>query len=394
MTARQLKYGYFALAALNTLASNFFFNYLFFFLRDRYGFGNRQNLWTSALYGFVYIFSAWQCGKFAQRRGFVLSLKIGFLGLAIFMAAGGLIEPWYGILAILVGYSVMLLFTWPALEALVSQNESRSGVQHMVGIYNCTWSAAAALSYFVGGSLYDWLGRGAVFWLPAGIFFGQYLLLLWLSGKRIEPAPPASLESFPKSPEPAAFDQGIRPEGFLKMAWWANPFAYVAMNTLLAVMPGIAERLALSPSRVGLFCSIWFFARLVAFAILWRWSGWHYHFRWLLTAYVTLMLSFMLLLLAHDLWVFTAAQALFGLAAGLIYYSSLYYSMDVGEASAEHGGLHEAAIGVGVCAGPAVGAAALQFLPAHSNTGVFAVTSLLCVGLIGLLLLRRTQCVT
>ena len=390
MTQRQLKYGYFALAAMNTLAANFYFNYLFFFLRDHYGFGNRQNLWASALYGFVYIFSAWQCGKFAQRRGYILSLKVGFLGLALLMGLGGLIEPLSGALCVLVGYGAVLLFTWPALEALVSQNESRSGVQNMVGVYNCTWSASAALSYFVGGTLYDRLGRGAVFWLPAGMFLAQYLFLIWLSRQPVEPAA-SIVESVSGIPEPAAFKQKIRPAGFLKMAWWSNPFAYVAMNTLLAVMPGIAERLALSPTRVGLFCSVWFFARLAAFATLWRWSGWHYRFRWLSSAYLTLMLSFMLLLLARNLWVFVAAQAVFGFAAGLIYYSSLFYSMDIGEASAEHGGLHEAAIGAGICAGPAVGAAALQFLPAHSNAGVFAVTGLLLVGWVGLLFLWRTQ---
>jgi len=81
------------------------------------------------------------------------------------------------------------------------------------------------------------------------------------------------------------------------------------------------------------------------------------------------------------------AQVFFGVAAGLIYYSSLFYSMDVGETKGEHGGLHEAAIGAGVFAGPAVGAASLQFLPRHSNTGVFAVSALLLLGLAGLLVI-------
>jgi len=73
----------------------------------------------------------------------------------------------------------------------------------------------------------------------------------------------------------------------------------------------------------------------------------------------------------------------------LIYYSSLFYSMDVGgESQGEHGGLHEAAIGAGVFVGPAVGAAALQFFPMHSNNGVFAVSVLLLIGLGGLIGLR------
>jgi predicted MFS family arabinose efflux permease len=394
MTPRQLKTGYFALAAMNTLANCYYFNYLFFFLRDHFNFGNRENLWVSALYGFIYIFSAWQCGKFARRRGSITSLKLGFGGLTVLMVAGGLLlDSVPGTLCVLAAYAVVLLFTWPALEALVSENESRSGVQHMVGVYNCTWSAAAALAYFTGGTLYDWLGRGAVFWVPAVIFFCQFLLLHWLLRQAAQvPAPAEKPADEPEPrPEPAAFQQRVSPQGFLKMAWLANPFAYVAMNTLLAVMPGIAEKFALSPTKVGLFCSIWFFGRLAAFAWLWRWAGWHYRFRWLFGAFVTLIAGFLFLLLTRQLWVFVLAQVFFGLAAGLIYYSSLFYSMDVGEASAEHGGLHEAAIGAGVFAGPAVGAASLQFLPYHSNSGVFAVSGLLLLGLGGLLFIWRAQ---
>ena len=86
MTHRQLKAGYFTLAGLNTVATSYYFNYLFFFLRDHFGFGNRGNLWVTAMSGFIYIFAAWQCGKFAARFGRVLSLKIGFLALCVVMA--------------------------------------------------------------------------------------------------------------------------------------------------------------------------------------------------------------------------------------------------------------------------------------------------------------------
>jgi hypothetical protein len=59
--------------------------------------------------------------------------------------------------------------------------------------------------------------------------------------------------------------------------------------------------------------------------------------------------------------------------------------MDASDAKGEHGGIHEAAIGLGNCAGPAVGAASLYFLPQYANSGVFAVSSLLLLGLAGLL---------
>jgi hypothetical protein len=62
--------------------------------------------------------------------------------------------------------------------------------------------------------------------------------------------------------------------------------------------------------------------------------------------------------------------------------------MDAGEAKGEHGGLHEAAIGAGICGGPLIGALALTLAPNTPNIGVWAVAGLLLVGLAGLIWLR------
>ncbi len=53
------------------------------------------------------------------------------------------------------------------------------------------------------------------------------------------------------------------------------------------------------------------------------------------------------------------AQVGFGWASALLYYSALYYSMDGSETHGEHGGVHEALIGLGLCGGPAVSAGAI-----------------------------------
>jgi hypothetical protein len=64
--------------------------------------------------------------------------------------------------------------------------------------------------------------------------------------------------------------------------------------------------------------------------------------------------------------------------------------MDGGDAKSEHGGIHEAAIGLGNCVGPAMGAAVLQFLPQYSNSGAVAVSVLLLGGLGGLVAIWKT----
>lgn len=380
MTLRRLKQCCYGVAAVNTVAAAYSLNYLFFYLRDRYGFANRGNLLASAVHGGVYIFAAWNGGRFAERRGYLTSLAAGFAGLSATTAVAYFVTSAPLQVALLVPYTIALLLIWPALEALVTSHEPEARVPHMVGVYNLTWSSAQALAYFTGGPLYDLTGRYAVFVVPSVLFLAQGVLVLWL-----KPRADAAILALPPQTEPATRPHDrprgrLAPRVFLRLAWIANPFAYMAMYTVFAVMPALATRLGLSPTRVGLFCSVWLFSRVVAFAVLWAWPGWHYRFRWMAASFLVVIVTFAAILVAPTLEIIVAAQVFFGLAAGLIYYSSLFYAMDAGEAKGEHGGLHEAAIGIGICAGPAIGALSLQIWPLVPRANAAAVTVLLTAG--------------
>jgi MFS family permease len=134
--------------------------------------------------------------------------------------------------------------------------------------------------------------------------------------------------------------------------------------------------------------SLWLYARATSFAVFWQWAGWHYRFRWLVLAFAALPSSFVGMLFATELWMVIVAQVVFGFAVGLIYYSSLFYSVDVGETKTEHSGFHEAAIGLGTFAGPALGAATITLLPQQPGGGALAITGLLLTGLGSLIWLR------
>lgn len=376
----------FLLAGLNTLSCSYFGNYVFFLLQQQHGFGNRENLLTCALHGFIYVPAAWLGGRFAERHGLTTSLKVGFAGMAVAMLGGGLLHSLTGTFVTLFAWTIFMCFTWPALEAFATHGESDDGTKRMVGVYNVTWSGCAGLMYFAGGSLFEWLGARSLFWIPASIFTLQFALTLWLERQPHSTAPP--MPSEPHHPEAVAMQQPVAPHTFLKMAWLANPFAYIAIHSFLAVVPGRAKELGLSIEQSGWFWSVWLLARLGTFILLWQWGGWHYRFRWMLAAFLALIVSYTVLLLGHSLPLLLATQLVFGLATGLLYYSSLFYSMDVGETQGEHGGIHEAAIGLGICLGPAVGAGALYLAPGQAHAGAFGVTALLLVGLAGLVGLR------
>ncbi len=392
MHTRKSKTIFFVLEGLNALATSYFGNYVFFLLRDRFSFGNLGNLSAAALSGFIFMFAAWQGGQFAQRFGYFTALKTGFGGMAICLALGALFPALPVVLLVIAGWTAAMCFTWPTLEALVSDGVSDEVLPKNIGIYNVVWATAAAVAYFFGGTLYETLGHGSIFWLPALIHGGLFLVVLCLGKNPVHTAPAAATAAVSHHPvEASAFTQPVSPQTFLRMVWLAIPFSYIGITTVIAIIPALAKTLGLSTAQAGLFCSIWMFVRLGTFVALWQWTGWHYRFRWLLGAFVGLTASFCLLLLSHSLALLVAAQVVFGVSVGLIYYSSLFYSMDVGETKGEHGGLHEAMIGTGACLGPAVGALSLYLAPGSPNAGAYAVTVILACGLAGLLGLRMRR---
>lgn len=393
---RRLKAGYFLLEGMNALGTGYYFNYLFFYMQRHFGWGDRRNLLITALYGFIYTFAAWHGGRFGKKHGYFPALRIGFAGMTLFMALGGIAPHFLGYsiammwmeLGIVVAWTLTMCFTWPSLQALLSQAQTPAELPHTAGIYNMVWAGASAFAYFTSGALFDHIGGEILFWIPAALHLAQLLLLPGLKklNDSLPPPQPHAGEALPElNPRPIA-----RARMFVRLAWIANPFAYMAIYGVIPIIPHLAQHLNLSATYAGLVGSVWFWARVAAFVGLWMWNGWHYKFRWLCAAFVGLILSYIAIPLSTNIWMLIGAQTVFGLVVGLIYYSSLFYSMDVGESRGKRGGFHEAAIGLGVFIGPAAGFGALQAFPGRPNAGTWSISALLVMGL-GLFLWTKVR---
>jgi predicted MFS family arabinose efflux permease len=283
-----------------------------------------------------------------------------------------------------------MCFIWPTIEALVSGGEDAVGLPRMVGTYNVVWASTNALALFAGGTLVEAFGFKVIFYVPLFLCLTQLAAVCWLEKRVLSAAPATHAEPAPASVPDPNRPSRAKAQAFLRMAWLANPFAYIAINTLIPELPGLATRFHLSPMFAGFACSLWGFVRFGTFLTLWYWTGWHYRFRWLVVAFALLIVSFAAILTVPSLAVLIVAQIFFGGAIGLIYYSSLFYSMDAGDAKGDHGGIHEAAIGVGNCIGPAAGAVTLQFLPQVVHGGAVAASGLLLCGFGALLAIWKT----
>jgi len=401
ITPRRLKPYYLVLVGLNAIAVALYYNYLFFFMQMRFGFGDLENLGVSALNGLLYTFTAWQGGRLGQRWGYLQAVTVGIVIMtgalvlgAVLAAQPALPRPAYWQLGIMAIWTAGVSLTWPSLEALVSDHEPPRRLPRMVGIYNVTWASGWALAYFAGGAMLDTLGDRSLFVVPV-LFHGAQLALIL----RLRPLArqAASLqdpvEAVSSQPEPAPVHTPERTRFFLWLAWIANPFAFMAISALVPLIPGLAQRHNLTPTLAGAFCSVWFFARLGTFFVLWHWPAWHYRFRWFIGAFILLIVSYAGILAAPSLWPIFIFQVGFGIATGLIYYSSLYYSMDAGDAKSEHGGIHEAGIGAGNFSGPAIGGLALLLFPRVPQVDTWAVSLALSAGLVGLITASRRAAV-
>ena len=316
---QRIKTACFTFEGLSSFATSLYSYYLYFFMRDEFGFDNKRNLAFAAFNGLVYTIAAWQAGKFAQRRGYFTALKVGFVLMMIAWAAGAQWHSAMGVILMTGILNVGMCFLWPTIEALVSEGGDAVALPRAVGTYNIVWASTNALALFCGGMLYESVGHKTIFYVPLALCVGQLAATLWLeksvNGVTHHGASAPVLPPDPHRPSP------IKTRAFLRMAWLANPVAYIAINTFIPELPNVAAHFHLSPMFAGFACSLWCFVRFGTFATLWLWTGWHYRFRWLVSAFVLLIISFVSILTVPSLTVLIIAQIFFGGAIGLIYYS-------------------------------------------------------------------------
>ncbi|HTA95321.1 MAG TPA: MFS transporter, partial [Verrucomicrobiae bacterium] len=247
MTAKQkYKFSCFTIQGTSSFAVSLFSYYLYFLTQKRFGFDDKNNLALAAVLGIVTALAAWQGGKFAERRGRFAALKLGFVVMIFALLIGSQFDSAAGLILSAALMAVGGTCLWPALEALVSEGENVAGIQRAVGIYNVSWAATNALGLFCGGTLVEKFGYKSIFYIP---FVLSVAMLAWTFAleKFADQFPHAKISKDDSAPPEPNRPSPARAKAFLKMAWLANPLAYVAIQTLTAVLPGIALKFHLSP---------------------------------------------------------------------------------------------------------------------------------------------------
>lgn len=382
---------------LHAFPSTFLLYGLPFYTTVRLGWKTGPNLLMQALSGLCIAIGSYLGGQISHRAVPRRAIAFGLTG-ALIASLIGFTGSRYGVMAFVLPVMVALFsfaqsMLWPGIEAALMEGEPPAQVQHFVSYYNLTWSLGTATAFLLATPLMTALGINVVFLLPAACYAVNLLLLGLTLPRRQRLASVAEAAGNGDIPreerEHGPLLTPAQRAAFRSLGWVGNPLAYVAINVIVAYNPTLQARLGLRFGSASVWFSLWFYVRMAAFELLRRWNWWHYRWRFLCGGFALMMASFAALLLAPSLPVLIGAQIVFGLCIGLLYQSSLFYSMAGSEAQGEHGGFHESFIGLGIMIGPLLAYGGTTLAPTRPGFAVAFVLTLMSVGLVAMSLIGK-----
>jgi MFS family permease len=371
--------GLYGVESLASVAGTMLIVGIYFFTKEVYRWTIVQNFLLAAAQGAVYAAGALAAEPLTRRWGRNRSLVVLYLLLAIVAAAAAVVRhtPW-GVAVLLLTYAMVIAASWPMLESLFSQSADPHELSRSLGRYNLVWAATGAAALAAQGTLIQYWPAGVVFLVPAA---AHLICAVLMMGQRQAADAAVSPAGAHEAPEQELLRQR-------RVALWlsriAMPATYVAIYGLSAMLPSLALVQQLPVKLATLVGSVWLASRFAAFWWLGATVWWHTRPGVLLWAAIIMLAGFWgtvgpgarpdLLGMGGALGVMVAAQLVLGAAIGMIYSASLYFGMVLSEGSTEHGGYHEALIGLGQVLGPGAGAAAAWVWPGSVAAGIAAVS--------------------
>lgn len=372
----------YAVEGITCVGTNLLLLGIYFYTQEKLGWGLMQNFLLAAAQGLVYVagsllahpVTVWLGG----RRNALVAIYGGMAALA--GLAGAASSPWL-ITTLLLLYTLVTSLNWPMLESLVSSDVDAHELSRRVGVYNLVWSGTGALAIAANGALIAYAPLG-VFLVPVVVHAASAAMMLLVREPDAGTAAGDAHGHLAAEPELLSVRRLA-----LALSRVSLPATYVVIYSLMAMMPSLPVIRDLSPVGATVVSSTWMAVRWVTFLALGATSWWHTRPRLLLASAVAMVAAFLAIVLpGARLWLWheasvggalgwmLAGQALLGVCVGVIYSGSLYFGMVLSEGSTEHGGYHEALIGLGSGLGPAAGAVAAWLRPGDVQTGIFAVT--------------------
>jgi MFS family permease len=303
-------------------------------------------------------------GRWSDRGGRTWFCWAGNVSLVAFAVLAYQIHSLGLLIAALVLMSLGKALFWPVLQATLGDLSAPGRLERNTAAFNVSWSSGKALGFLAGGLLLARFGFQVTFLCGSALVVGSFLALprpgpmqRAVEAVRGLVAPSAGATT---ASGLAGVSASLR-TAFRRMAWLANLASYGTAGVLGYHLPDWFSRQGWHAGRFGLFLAVIFLVQTVVLGLL----GWRVRFafsagRLLAPQLLALAAAALLPLLGGFLPVLLLAP-LFGLAFGITYAGSIYYSLHAAEQRGRNAGIHEALVGAGGFLPPLLGGLAARW---------------------------------
>ena len=303
-----------------------------------------------ALCGSGYAICALAAGRLSDRGGRRRWVIFGATAEAIVIALLPLCRHLHGFIALVALHITFMGFYWTPMMSLLSDSTPPAELSKVLGRFNISWCLGSILGSLISGLLYQRLGPTAPFVASALLMVGVVIIV------SVVPAPSAAPRQRAEALEPAS-DPRWRWQAWLVLA--AN---FYMLGLLIFIFPKLAlgPRLDMDAGAITRLHALRQGTMLLAFAVLGRFAHWRLR-QYPFHAAFGLMAGAMLLIAAleRSAWM-PAPFAAFGVALGVAFVLSAYYSMSSPTKKGFTIGVHEALLSAGIVLGSLGGALLVQ----------------------------------
>lgn len=337
-------------------------------------------------YGFVpslfVLAGSWLGGRWSDRFGrrkiLTLSMVLPMSGIILFFFCRS--EYSYFIPAIL--YWGTIAMYWPAIEGAMSDGQTSRQIKRASGVFSSSWMLGLVIGPITAGWLYKqnhYLPFAACLVILAVVFLLLNLprsleIAPWCSGRKLEHEENVSYS---------------RRSLLLQLAFIGNMTTYFMLSALRALLPEYATPRGITGIEYGLLQASTVLGMVLTIWLLMVWHRWHYSLPWLIATQVLAVAALLWFSFTDSYGLMLFLGFILGFPAGVTYYSSIYYGMEISENKGAHGGNHETIIAVGKVTGPLLGGWAIAW--SGFPKACFLLSALVFVGCIAaqVLIARR-----
>lgn len=345
------------------------------------------------VFGLVYMFSPAIGGRLSDRKGRkkTLLLSTGGYIIVIILFLLPYVSPWQ-LIGIRALEGFVFGFVAPTIEGMVSELETESEVATL-GNFSTSWSASMILPPMVIAYLSGAYGDTSGIFVVLGVEILALMIVAgFLQGYKRKPITSSSNVGILPSPTSAKVEKVSKTSPLFIASYMSVMLWGVVSTIVLGLFPSYILLLGdlgypFAAEDFGNLLLVWNLARTLTFIVIARLSGERMKQAIIAGAILSALSGFMLFLFI-DIWIFTIAMILSGIAVGFNYLGALYLVVSATDIEkGTHAGLVESMGGVGLFLGPIAGGWLMQI----GLTLPFLMWSLLGVVILVLivLLLRR-----